>query len=164
MRNAASNLTESENCETEWENGLTTVMQAYRGLMAYEMMYAATCLQDPDTENYCFATAVTNTSTPSDTYLFFLPYNLSMPGSSTPSCTWCNQEIMGIFHSAAANRRQLIATTYEGAARQVNTMCGQGFVNGTLPEEEESAGGMMYPQGVLALATVLACTVLNLVI
>src|SRR5687768_950093 len=128
MRNAASNLTESENCETEWENGLTTVMQAYRGLMAYEMMYAATCLQDPDTENYCFATAVTNTSTPSDTYLFFLPYNLSMPGSSTPSCTWCNQEIMGIFHSAAANRRQLIATTYEGAARQVNTMCGQGFV------------------------------------
>jgi hypothetical protein len=164
MRTAARNLTESENCEAEWENGLTTVMQAYRGLMAYEMMYTAACLQDPETENYCFATSVTNTSTPSDTYLYFLPYNLSMPGSSSPSCTWCNQEVMGIFHAASANRRQLIATTYEGAARQVNTMCGQAFVNGTLPEEEESASGMMLPQGALALTIMLASAALNLVL
>ncbi|KAH8176025.1 hypothetical protein LIA77_04443 [Sarocladium implicatum] len=161
MQKAARNLTETENCETEWKNGLSTVMQAYRGLMSYGMMYTATCLQDPDSENYCFASAVTNTSAPSDTNLYFLPYNLSMPGSSTPSCTWCNQETMGIFHSAAANRRQLIATTYEGAARQVNTMCGQAFVNSTLPEEDESAGGLTLPHSGLVLTAIVVATVLS---
>lgn len=161
MQKAARNLTETENCETEWKNGLSTVMQAYRGLMSYEMMYTATCLQDPDSENYCFATAVTNTSTPSDTYLYFLPYNLSMPGSSTPSCTWCNQETMGIFHAAASNRRQLIATTYEGAARQVNTMCGQSFVNSTLPEEDENAGGLTLPHIGLVITAIVVGAIIN---
>ena len=71
---------------------------------------------------------------------------------------------MGIFHAASANRRQLIATTYEGAARQVNTMCGQAFVNSTLPEEEESASGMMLPQGAFALTVMLASAALNLVL
>ena len=69
---------------------------------------------------------------------------------------------MGIFHSAAAERRQLIATTYEGAARQVNTMCGQAFVNGTLPEEEESAGDSTAPHGTLALVTLLGCIIISL--
>lgn len=164
MDKAAKNLTSSDNCEAEWNEGLSTVMQAYRGLMAYEMMYTATCLQDPDDEDYCFASAVTNTSTPSDTFLYFLPYNLSLPGSSTPSCNWCIQETMGVFHSATADRRQLIATTYENAARQVNTICGSDFVNGTLAEESVSSNRgtlLLAPQAFVLLAALLLGSLFN---
>lgn len=139
MSEVATNLTQEENCGTEFNNGLSTVMQAYRGLITYELIYSASCLQDPETDMYCYANAVTNLSTSSDAFLYFLPFDEKLPGSSTPTCNWCNQETMAIFNAASADRDQGIANTYEEAARQVNAICGPNFVNGTLPEAVESA-------------------------
>jgi hypothetical protein len=145
MSAAAANLTAEENCGEEFETGLAKITEAYRGLMAYETLYTVSCLQDPDTNGYCFANAVTNTSIPSDANLYFLPYNLNLPGSSSPTCNWCNQETMALFHAASADRDQLISNTYESAARQVNNICGPEFVNETLPEPERSFGRTFPP-------------------
>ena len=154
MDAAAKNLTTSENCKEEYENGLSVVMQAYRGLRGFNLMYSATCLEDSGSENYCYANAVTNLTTPSDAYLYFLPYDLDMPGSSTPSCNSCNQETMGIFHAASADRSQYIANTYEGAARLVNTICGADFVNDTLPDPDTSMSSSLGMPALSALTGV----------
>lgn len=48
---------------------------------------------------------------------------------------------MGIYQSAASNRALPIANTYVSAAQQVNTICGPGFVNSTLPNAIVVSGG-----------------------
>ncbi|KKP04497.1 hypothetical protein THAR02_03382 [Trichoderma harzianum] len=136
---AATNLTQSNNCKAEIAQNQTLVLQAYHGLLAYKTIYAATCLQDPTESQYCFANAVTNLNTPSDAYLYFLPYGLALPGSSNPSCNWCTQQTMDIYFSASADRSQAIAGVYVDAARQVNTLCGPNYVNGTLPPASSEA-------------------------
>jgi hypothetical protein len=136
---AATNLTMANNCKTEVEQNQTLVLQAYDGLLAYRTLYAATCLQNPTSSQYCFANAVTNLNTPSDAYLYFLPYGLALPGSSNPSCSWCTQQTMDIFYSASADRKQLVAGVYQAAAHQVNTLCGPTYVNGTLPPASSEA-------------------------
>lgn len=129
----------SNNCKTEVDQNQTLVLQAYHGLLAYKTLYAATCLQNPSTSQYCFANAVTNLNTPSDAYLYFMPYGLALPGSSNPSCSWCTQQTMDIYYSASADRSELVASVYADAARQVNTLCGPNYVNGTLPPASSDA-------------------------
>ncbi|KAG6000781.1 hypothetical protein E4U21_005015 [Claviceps maximensis] len=136
MNQAALNLTAEANCKSEYDQNQTQVLLAYRGLRAYNVMYSAACLQDPATNSYCFANAVTDLSTPSNTYLYFMPYGLSLPGSSKPTCNWCTQTTMSIYNAAAADRRQPVAAKYEDAAQQVNTICGPTFVNSSLPAAE----------------------------
>ncbi len=145
MNTAANNLTAKANCEDEFNNGLSTVVDAYNGLINYQVMYSAGCLQDRATEQYCYANAVTNTSTSSDAYIYFLPYALALPGSSLPSCSWCNKETMDIFHAATAHRNLPISDTYADAARIFNNLCDPNFVNGTLPQALADSGLALFP-------------------
>ncbi|KAL6871101.1 hypothetical protein J3F83DRAFT_641713 [Trichoderma novae-zelandiae] len=159
---AAANLTTSDNCKAEIAQNQTLVLQAYRGLLAYKEVYAATCLQDPTTSQYCFANAVTNLDTPSDAYLYFLPYGLALPGSSNPSCSWCTQQTMDIYYSASADRDSSVADVYADAARQVNTLCGPNFVNGTLPPASSEGLALrpaIYTGTLAALCTAFAALV-----
>lgn len=137
----AKNLTDASNCGTDYNLGNSVVVQSYIAMIAYPTLYSATCLKDPDSAAYCFANGVTNLTTPSNFYVYFLPLNVSLPGSSTPTCNWCLQKTMGIYQSAAANRALPIANTYVSAAQQVNTLCGPTFVNTTLPNAIVASGG-----------------------
>lgn len=130
----ASNLTKSENCGDDYDLGNPTVTAAYTGLVAYQVVYSATCLQDEKTSVYCFGDAVTNTTSPSETYFYFLPLNSSLPGGTIPTCGGCLQDTMAIYHVATANRKQPIASTYVDAAKMVDTLCGSTFANSTLAE------------------------------
>lgn len=162
MDRAAQNLSSSANCKAELDEGQNLVQQAYRGLSAYRVLYAATCLQDERTQSYCYAQAVTNSSTPSDAYLYFMPYGLALPGASTPTCSWCTRMTMEIYRSSTRDRRQLVASKYEGAARQVNTLCGPEFVNSTLPRAEIAAGTMAIPSHLMTtVASMCAAAVLS---
>ncbi|KAG5927396.1 hypothetical protein E4U42_002292 [Claviceps africana] len=147
MSQAALNLTSEANCKDEYEQNQTQVLLAYRGLRAYSVMYSAACLQDPASNSYCFANAVTNLSTPSNSYLYFMPYGLALPGASKPTCNWCTQATMGIYHEASADRGQPVANKYEDAAQQVNTLCGPNFVNSSLPAAESTALSIRAPSG-----------------
>ncbi|KAG5930097.1 hypothetical protein E4U53_002305 [Claviceps sorghi] len=156
MSQAALNLTSEANCKNEYERNQTQVLLAYRGLRAYNVMYSAACLQDPDSNSYCFANAVTNLTAPSNSYLYFMPYGLALPGSSKPSCNWCTRATMGIYHEAGADRGQPVAAKYEDAAQQVNTLCGPNFVNSSLPAAESTALSTRAPSGPgLMMSTIL---------
>ncbi|EFY90181.1 C6 transcription factor, putative [Metarhizium acridum CQMa 102] len=155
MTKAAQNLTASTNCKRELDQNQTQVVQAWQGLRAYNVLYSATCLQNPSSTSYCFANAVTNLSNPSDAFLYFMPYATPLPGTSVPSCSWCVQNTMFIYHSASANRAQLVASVYLDAVNQVNTICGPNFVNSTLPAAENGAFTALMPSHISIAATTL---------
>lgn len=135
LTGAAKNLTSSSNCKAEYDASQELVTLAYNMLYSYKVVQASTCLQNPDTNTYCFASAVTNITNPTDAFFYFMPLGSMLPGGSAPSCGWCTSQTMAIFHASSANRHQPISKTYESAAQQVNTICGPNFVNSTLPEE-----------------------------
>ncbi|KAJ4140904.1 hypothetical protein NW768_000111 [Fusarium equiseti] len=161
---AARNLTTSENCKSELDSGNNIVKQFMRGLKTYEVMYKATCLQTPKDDMYCYANAVTNTSTAANAYFYYLPYNLTLPGSTNPSCGFCTQETMNIYHAASEDRSQPIALTYESAARQVNTLCGPDFVNSTLPPEETNVAHAFAPSWAGLVFTLASVALFNAVL
>ena len=164
MNQAAQNLTSNSNCKTEFEKNQTQVLQAYRGLKAYNVLYSATCLQDQNTSSYCYANAVTNLTTPSDAYLYFMPFGIALPGSSIPTCSRCTQNVMAIYHSASADRGQFVASKYPDAAQQINTLCGPNFVNITLPPAESGAGITTIPSLVGLITTGLFAVLLFAVV
>lgn len=118
-------------------------MAAYNGLVAYEVLYKAGCARDAGTGNYCFANAITNTSSPTDNNPYYLPLGIALPGGNQPSCTTCLRETMQIFNEAASGKnQQALIRTLPAAAQMINVGCGPGFANGTIPSAGQNAGAV----------------------
>ena len=140
LAGVATQLTSKDNCGADYDLQNSVVLQLRYALLSYETLFSATCLRDPTSQAYCFASAVTNASNSENTYFYYLPLNTSMPIDSSPNCNWCVRETMAIYQAHAANRRLPIAATYAGSAMEVNSHCGASFVNETMPAEIQSAG------------------------
>ncbi|KAI0481711.1 hypothetical protein F4859DRAFT_431273 [Xylaria cf. heliscus] len=130
----ADSLIADGNCGQEYKLENALVLQAYQGMKTYETVYKATCLTnaDADSLHYCFANAITNASTPSNAYLYYLPFNSTLPPTAAPACGSCTQQTMEIYQAATSNRKADISNTYTSAAKQINSECGENFVNTTL--------------------------------
>jgi hypothetical protein len=159
MSALAANLTTPANCGSDFTAQNPTVLQAHTGLIAYKPLYQASCIKNPQTSSYCFADAVTNASSPTDSYVYYLALNVSLPGGSQPTCNTCLQNTMAVFDAAAANRSQPVASTYVAAAQQINVQCGPAFVNASIPAAVSLAAVSLTspPSALLALTTLLAC-------
>jgi len=134
MSSLAASLKDPSNCGTDFQRQNPVVQQAYSGLVAYPPLYQASCLRNPTTNHYCFADAVTNMSSPSDSYIYYLPLGMQLPSGSMLTCSSCLQQTMGIFDAAAANRSQPVSTVYTQAAQLIDLGCGPAFVNQTSPK------------------------------
>ncbi|KAK4106021.1 hypothetical protein N658DRAFT_414512 [Parathielavia hyrcaniae] len=133
LNNLAGELILPENCGADYQAGGAVVVDAYVAMRAYAPVYSAGCLRDPDSGAYCYASAATNrTNRTGNAYLYFLPLNKTLPGTTVPDCGECLRGTMAVYQAATADRRQWIANTYVAAAKQINTVCGPGFVNETL--------------------------------
>ncbi|KAH0559223.1 hypothetical protein GP486_004264 [Trichoglossum hirsutum] len=85
MSTYARNLKLDSNCGDDFRAQNPLVLQAYQGLLAYEPLYRAGCLKATTTTGgYCFANAITNTSSSSDSYIYFLPLGVPLPGGARP--------------------------------------------------------------------------------
>jgi hypothetical protein len=72
-------------CKVDLDNDNPMIIQALNGLIAYPVAYQASCLRD-DEGSYCFANAVSNTSSTTDSYPYYLPVGQELPAGSRPSC------------------------------------------------------------------------------
>ena len=90
---------------------------------------------------YCFSNAVMNQSAPSDSYVYYLPLGLPIPGGSVLTCSDCLKRTMGMFQEAAGNKSQALNAHYGDAARMVNVGCGPGFVNTTVSTAKGQGSG-----------------------
>ncbi|KAL4915725.1 hypothetical protein BDW62DRAFT_187780 [Aspergillus aurantiobrunneus] len=129
MSSFASDLIDDDNCGQDYEDGNPHVTNAYFDMIAYEPIYRTTCLQSPDTSNYCFVDAVTNTSNPADYDVYFLPYGSTIDSSSLPTCSPCLQATLDIFSDWAQVEHQPLADSYLPSATAINDRCGAGFAN-----------------------------------
>jgi hypothetical protein len=137
------------------QNPLAT--QAYAGFLAYDTLYAASCLTSPETGNYCYADAVSNKSAPTSSYVYYLPLGMSLPAGTRPACTPCLQDTMAIFAAAASERKGEFKGDYAQAAQVVDLTCGPGFVQ---PGVASNGGGKVGAAsslmvGVVALVAIL---------
>jgi hypothetical protein len=155
MNLLSGNLTAS--CASDLAAQNPVVLQAQLGLNAYKPLYTASCLRNPSTSAYCFAEAVTNSSSPSDSYIYYLPLNVSFPGGSAPTCNTCLVNTMAVLEEATSDRRSPIASDYADAAQQINLHCGPGFVNTSLATASSPslAGRHSIPGAELALVVLL---------
>lgn len=128
----AANISSSSACAADLSTQNPLINQARLGLSAYKPIYTATCLKNQISKSYCFAEAITNATNPADTYLYYLPLNITLPGGSQPTCNSCLQNSMAVYEAASADRTSAIASNYVNAAMQVNVNCGPNFVNASL--------------------------------
>ncbi|KAL8860318.1 MAG: hypothetical protein Q9178_003289 [Gyalolechia marmorata] len=141
MASLAVQLRQDENCAADYRREQPLVVAAYNGLIAYEPLYKAGCARDPDEGKYCFANAITNISSPTDSYPYYLPLGIPLPGGSQPSCTDCLRGTMKIFNEAASNEKQQpLLDTLPAAAQMINVACGPGFANQTVPNAGQNSG------------------------
>ncbi|KAI3337361.1 hypothetical protein HD806DRAFT_36775 [Xylariaceae sp. AK1471] len=149
FNNLATQLIADDNCGKEYELENALVVKAYLGMRTYETVYKATCLTNADSDSggYCFANAITNASTPSNSYLYYLPFNSTLPSTAAPACNSCTRQTMQIYQAATANRKAEISYTYPSAAQQIDTECGPEFVNTTLAAVVGSGAtaSLLYP-------------------
>ena len=139
MASFALGLRSSSACSQDYDSEQPTVRQAYNGLVSYDLIYQAMCTkatpspQNNNSADFCYANAVTNLSSPTDSYIYFLPLGITLPAGSLPTCSDCLQQTMVLYGRAAPNRSQPISLTYSNAAQQVNMNCGPDFVNQSIP-------------------------------
>lgn len=126
MKSVADEMLQSDNCGPDYQSGNSVVQGTYRDFMAYEPMYRATCLTNPDTQNYCFVDAVTNTTTPDDYNVYFMPLGSRLRAHHL-TCNECLQATMNVYAQWATIDGQSLDTTYVPSARNVNSVCGAGF-------------------------------------
>lgn len=131
MAGLAQNIKQDSNCGSDLQMGNPTVVQAYNGFVAYDTLYHAGCLNDAS-GGYCYANAVTNTSAPTSSYIYYLPLGIQLPGGSRPACTTCLQNTMAIFAQAAGNSSLPLNGDYGPAAEQVQMSCGPSFVQASV--------------------------------
>lgn len=162
MASLASQLIQDSNCGQDYRNQNPLVTQAHAGLVSYEPLYRATCLRNGATGNYCFADAITNTSSPSDSYPYYTALGTVLPAAARPTCDECLQETMDIFAGYAANRDQPVSKTYISSAQQINIGCGPEYVNATVPVATVSNSAVK--QGTVTEASALLAFIIGLVV
>ncbi|KAI9886711.1 MAG: hypothetical protein M1823_001487 [Watsoniomyces obsoletus] len=158
MSRLASDIRRDNNCGQDLRDQNPVVVQAYNGMIAYQPLYQAGCLKS-ESGSYCFADAITNTSSPSDSYPYYMPLGLPLPGGSRPACTDCLQKTMSIFAGAASNATQPASRHYLSTAQVINLSCGPNFVNATIPPAR-GAATTSTPHQSLAGISVLAIFIL----
>ncbi|KAH8707163.1 hypothetical protein GQ44DRAFT_628846 [Phaeosphaeriaceae sp. PMI808] len=130
MDGFARELISATACKTDLDNDSPLVIQALNGLVAYPVAYSTSCLRDSE-GSYCFANAVSNTSSTTDAYPYYLPIGQQLPAGSRPTCNSCLQDAMAVFAQYSNNATQPISKTYTAAASQLAMGCGRTFVNVT---------------------------------
>ncbi|KAJ5106167.1 hypothetical protein N7456_002842 [Penicillium angulare] len=131
MTEVATAMLHSDNCGPDYNANNSVVTSTYTQLMAFEPVYQATCLTNPDTQDYCFVDAVTNATAPNDYNVYFIPIGNQL-GKGTLTCNRCLKATMNIYAKWATVDNQALDSTYIPSAKIVNDYCGAGFANTTI--------------------------------
>jgi len=130
MNDLALQMLQVSNCGTDFKARNPIILQAYASFLTYPILFAAGCQRS--STGYCYADAITNTTSPADSYVYLLPLGVAIPGGSTLTCSSCLQRTMSIFAAAAGNQSLPLSTTYVPAAQLIDLGCGPGFANTTI--------------------------------
>ncbi|KAI9035999.1 uncharacterized protein KD926_002521 [Aspergillus affinis] len=129
MTDLAGRLLEKDACGEDYKDGSSIVTDAYTNMVAYEPIYRATCLKSPNTTDYCFVDAATNTNNSADYNVYFMPFDTALTNAPFPTCNKCLQATMDVFAKFAQKDGQFLARSYIPSAEGINSKCGSDFAN-----------------------------------
>lgn len=101
----------------------------FLGLQAFEILYTAGCLSDPNMHTYCYLTAALS-SNPFDLFVYSLPLGIGIPKSSTTSCSVCSKSILSVYADAlrsGAPGTSVLKTTFYDGLTMCQSGCGTDF-------------------------------------
>ncbi|OBT87962.1 hypothetical protein VE02_04513 [Pseudogymnoascus sp. 03VT05] len=134
-------------CSLDLSRSNPTATMALTGLLAYPSLRTATCLKS-STGSYCFADAITNSTSDEDAYVYYLGVGNELPSTTRMTCNKCLKDVVGVFGAAAANRTAPVAAVYAEGAAVVNGVCGKGWVNETVPSALTGAAAALGSSGI----------------
>jgi len=93
MQASAREIITASACKADLASDNPIAIQALNGLIAYPVAFAASCLKDLNDKDgsYCFANAVTNITSSTDSYPYYLPIGQELPAGSRPTCNRVGQ-------------------------------------------------------------------------
>lgn len=169
MNGYAAELLDSSICLGDYglENPLVTA--AYNDFTSYSMLYAAGCLTSSVSGAYCFVEATSNSSLTQDSYLYYLPLDVTLPSgvASNGTCTQCASDVMAIFYNSGAGNTSLaLSRTYLSAAKALDAACGDEFAdtNVVFVESTTTAEASASATTTGAAATATSRTVLSAIV
>lgn len=139
MSELAHQMTSKDACAADLRDENLQAVQTLDGLLSYKPLYRATCLKNPATDNYCYADAITNTSSPMDAVPYSLAIGTSLPSSGRPTCNECLQATLKIFSEDAMIKGQPLSKTYGPAASHINIGCGPSFASSVAVGSKDSS-------------------------
>lgn len=129
MIDLADKIVEDNACGADYGLGNPLVVMARDGFLSFPYVRDATCLINPDTDNYCFADSSSNTTNTSGVYPFYIGVGLVFPSGTRPLCNRCLEAVMQIYAEAAQDKEQPASQVYNDAAGKINIGCGPSFVD-----------------------------------
>jgi len=143
--------------------GNPMVEQAYNGFLAYEPLYQAGCLRASSNGNYCFADAMTNISSPTSSYIYYIPLGMQLPANTHPTCDGCLHRTMDVFATYAAAGNQVLSATCADATQVVGKTCGNGFVDSSVQETSRATDLGMRSSGGIGGSLALYITLITFI-
>ncbi|KAH8155631.1 uncharacterized protein LAJ45_00641 [Morchella importuna] len=144
-----------ENCGADLQLGNPVVQQARAAFISYKAVYLAGCLKS-DSGSYCYVDALMNVTSPSDSYVYYLPLGQNFPGGARPTCSDCLSNTLRIYSAFAGNSSQPLYDTYTSATQQINMGCGPDFSNTTVQFQMSNSGRSTFsPAPLMLLSTLL---------
>ena len=149
MASYAQQLRADGGCGADFKLNNPAVIEAYDGFVGYRAVQQATCRKAAAKEDgagkYCYVNAVTNVSSPTSNYIYYLPVGVGLPAGAMPACNRCLEDTMNGFASFASNETQPVSAVYPQAAQQINLNCGPKYVNSTVQSTSGAAAGHAPP-------------------
>ncbi|KIY70721.1 hypothetical protein CYLTODRAFT_370623 [Cylindrobasidium torrendii FP15055 ss-10] len=145
-------------CAADVEDESKIASSTLRALQAYEPMYKTACESDPSSNTYCYVNAAHN-SNPSDQYFYQLPLGISVPKTSTPSCSACTKSVMNVYANAYAENDAL-QKTYPAAQVLADGACGEGYAP-TVAAASADAAPYLHPHAMLLVILLLTVFTLS---
>ena len=133
MNSYANQLRSQGGCGADYNAQNPNVLEAWQGFLAYGEVYNATCLRSSQNNDYCFTDAVTNSSSPTSSYIYYLPLGISLPNGIMPTCNQCLADTMNNYAPSAGNGTQPISSVFRTAVNQVDQACGSKIVTAAIP-------------------------------
>ena len=157
MDSYAQQIKSAGGCKSDYERGNPNVRQAYDGFVAYRAVFDAACRRSSDSNKYCFTEAVMNKTSPTSSYVYYLPIGLPLPAGAMPACNTCLRKTIMDYRQYASNATQPLSKTYGPAVKQINLNCGPDFVDASIPSVS-GAWSTSLPSAwmIIALATAVA--------
>lgn len=108
------------------------------------MLQSAACLQDTQTQAYCYVSAMSTSSSPDDGYLYSLSSGLALPSTIKPTCSTCSAKLINLFTETVTTEKSyasVMQPVLTNATGIIKEACGATFAGQSITMQAHVTSG-----------------------